>query len=163
MKRTIAAILSVVLLLTALCGCELTTKQFTYKELTITAPRSMKDATDEQTANKADYVISNSTMAIFVLREAFSTFPDGYEDLTVEDYAELVLEANNMNDKLKKEGDLVTFTFRDTEDGVSYTYLAACYKSEEAFWLIQIACKTSQYDKMRDKMLDCLNSVTFND
>lgn len=163
MKRTLAAILTVVLLLTALCGCELTSKEFSYKELTITAPRSMKDATDDQIANKADYVISNSTMAIFVLREDFSTFPKGYEDLSVKEYAELVLEANNLHEDLEEDDDLVTFTFRKTEDGVSYTYIAACYKSEEAFWLVQAACKTTQYDKMRDKMMDCLKSVTFDD
>ena len=42
------------------------------------------------------------------------------------------------------------------------SYLAVTYKSGSAFWLVQFACKSDDYDQTKDRFFGYADSVAFN-
>lgn len=78
---------------------------------------------------------SGDAMA-FVVREK----KEDLDAKSLEDYGAKVLEANNRKDiKMHKEADFVWFEYTDTPANQQTYYLAACYESQDAFWIVNFA------------------------
>ena len=94
---------------------------------------------------------------MFALKEDFETI--GVSDLTIEEYADIVLEANALQQEVVSEDGVTYFVFEASVEDGSYTYLAAMYKGSDAYWLVQFACKSSQYESLKPELIKYAQSV----
>ena len=104
----------------------------------------------------------NKDVCVLALREAFAD-AEGLEDLTLQEYGELVLEANELFDvRLNTFEGILGFEYDyEDEDGHSYHDRSFLYKTDDSFWLIQfIAFREvfSQYEVING----WANSVRFD-
>lgn len=88
---------------------------------------------------------------------------DGLEDYTIDEYGELSIANNNLNSEVKKENGVIYYEYDSyvAEDAVTYCYLSAMYKAEEAFWTITFAVDEAQYEEYKPLFLEWANSVEF--
>ena len=156
--RIFALILTVSLLL---CGCSSEPEEFTCDELTMMVPGGMKDVSGGDAFKGFTFTLDSSKLAIFGLKESFADY-DGISGLSLKDYAETVIMVNGLNaTPMTRAGkDYMYFRYDTTIDGTSYSYLAATFKTDEAFWLVQLSSPTAKYDE--NAMFECLDSVRFN-
>lgn len=102
--------------------------------------------------------------AVFVIREGFDTM-EGLEDLSVEEYGQMVLDSNGFDDSFELI-DLDGLTFFDyvttNEDNEDWYYLTSVYKDMDAFWLVQFTCLDEKADdEMISWFLAWADSVAF--
>ena len=108
-----------------------------------------------------DVVYEADEMFVFVLSESFSLLP-GSENYTLQEYAQLVIEANNLeNVEIKTEDGLVYFEYTSDKNSHLYHYTAYVYKSSDSFWLIQFATFSSEANEYRNDIKDWAKSVEF--
>lgn len=105
----------------------------------------------------------SKNVAVFALKEPF-TLVDGFQDYTLEQYGDLVLQNNKLfsskiEDKEGLTGFEYEFTNPDTKD--TYKYFSFVYKSNDAFWLIQFATLTENVDAYSSKIIEWAKSVSF--
>lgn len=147
MKRRIAAVLAVIMLLCGLTGCLATPKTFTFKDLSITVTSKMRDVTGmDETWSQYTFALDSKKVAVFGLYEEASLFE---ENLTLKEYADLVIQANELDEIpiSRANQDYYYFSFDKTLDGGRYRYLAGVYQAEEGFWLVQVASLITDYDE----------------
>mgnify|MGYP002669826190 CR=1 FL=1 len=101
-------------------------------------------------------------VAVFVLKEPFS-LGEGLNELSLDDYAQMVLEANSSKsaDRIEEiEGrPFMEYAFYNSDTKEEYTYLAAMYKGPDAFWMVQFSCRTGQYEQYRPFFLEWAKTV----
>ena len=101
--------------------------------------------------------------AVFVVRDGFDTL-EGLEDLSVEEYGQLVLDNNGFDDtfELMDIDGLTVFEYVTTnEDNEDWYYLSSVYKGMDAFWLVQFACLEENADGKIDYFIEWADSVAF--
>ena len=154
MKKRNAALILLVLIMILASGCSSGPKEqvFSAKGLEVTLTEGFHE-TDYDT-----YTVSydSSNVAVFALKEEFEFI--GTSDLTVDEYADIVLGANGIEDKPVTENG-VTYVVFEAQYEESYTYLAAMYKGQDAYWLIQFACKTDNFETLKPELLKYAASV----
>lgn len=108
--------------------------------------------------------IYNSTdIAVFALKEEFALL-DGFEDYSLDDYAEMVKKANNVqSSNVKTENGLTGFEYDalNTETQVEYHYFTYVYKSTDAFWFVQFCTATEDKDIYAEQITQWAQSVSF--
>ena len=103
------------------------------------------------------------TVIVFALKEEFSLAPQ-VSGWSISKYASTTISVNNLNcEYVIAEGGYAYFEYEKSVSGNEYTYFATCHKAEDAFWLIQFACFTKNYQKMKDDMVKYANSVAFGE
>ena len=105
----------------------------------------------------------SKNVAVFALKEAFA-LADGFQDYTLEQYGDLVLQNNNLSsskieDKEGLTGFEYEFTNPDTKD--TYKYFSFVYKSNDAFWLVQFATLTENVDECSSKIIEWAKTISF--
>lgn len=160
MKRFLLVLTTLVLLVSLVSCGEAKPKTFTAEGVSVTL-------TDDFTKCSVDgYTVAydSKDVAVLVLKEAFSDF-QGVE-LTLNEYASLVRQSNlsrNPTEVIEKDGVYtMEFSFFNEDEEVTYKYLCAMYESDDAFWLIQFACKESSYDSLADTLMTYAKSVSFD-
>lgn len=138
-------------------------KKFTVEELTVTLTDEFMKMSVFAEGYTAAFGAPDATLLI--LKETF-------EDLGIdnsyssEDYAWAVHDGystDTITDVYTEDG-LVYFEFSATaEEGNVYKYFAVCYKSTDAFWLLQFATDEPFYDTYRPYFVSWAKSVTFSD
>ena len=85
------------------------------------------------------------------LKEEFSTLEAAglTKDSTVEDYAKAVTTNNQKDSEIK------------TEDGLTYFTYTSDVKSNDAFWLFNFACDSSNQEKFESTFKTWAKSVSF--
>ena len=194
MKRWIALCLMILLLCGALCGCGTTlteNEEDTASPEVQEEPVNSEDGTakDQEPADTEDGVFTAEEMeitlteafkatdydgftacfetdevAIFTLKEPYSLIPD-FEDYTLEQYGELLLESNSLNEAQLESKDGLTFfkyEYTDTQTDITYHYTSYIFKNDEAFWLIQFATEQNNYAKYEDAITQWAKSVQFH-
>ena len=162
-RRWIAAWLACMLLVGTLSGCSMfgaKEKTFSKAGMSITLTSDFEEK--ELESLTVYYESSNAIVA--VLKEEFTLFDSldlAAEDLTLNDYADLVLANNGLNAEIKEANGLVYFNYEKDANGKSNTYLATVYKADDAFWLIQYCCPTDDYQKMEPGFIEWAQTVTF--
>ena len=163
MKKLLKGLLITVLAAALiLCnGCSLFAekeKTFTFENLKIT----LTNRFFEDEMEPFSVVYDSSKIAVFVLKEAFEGDLNG--DLTLTEYAEMVIEANDLpNAEIETENGLTAFYYERSGDGGTYAYYAAVYESSDAFWLIQFATEQDEYEKYEENIFTYAQSVTFSE
>ena len=126
----------------------------------MSVPFGMKDVSSKSDFSDFTFTLDSSKIAIFGLREKFSDLNGQNYDL--KEYANLVIKANkNISGTplpaTRSNHDYVYFIYEaKTNDGL-YKYLTGCYKGEDAFWMVQIAAKVTDFEL--ETFLDYLDSV----
>ena len=108
-------------------------------------------------------VYDSSNVAIFALEEEFS-LADGFENNTLEQYAELVIQSNNINAAEVKKLDGLTYfeyDFINPETLDSYKYFSYVYKTNDAFWLVQFATLSENVEMYESQIIEWAKSVQF--
>ena len=111
-----------------------------------------------------DACYDSATVAVFCLKEPFS-MAEGVADLTLDQYAELTITANQAHNPTLKEVDgmpVMEYTFFNEDTNVNYAYFSAMYKSGDAFWAIQFACDAELYDAHEETFVKWAKSVVFD-
>ena len=102
--------------------------------------------------------------AVFVLKEEFS-LSAGFEDLTLDEYAQLVLSNNQLfGGRPTKEQGLTVYEYTEVsqEDGKTYAYLIAFYKGPDAFWMFEFSTQEKKMDDLRQSYMDYAKTVQFD-
>ncbi len=110
-------------------------------------------------------VYDSKNVAVFALKEAF-VLAEGFEDYTLEQYADLVIQANNFGSVEIKNVDGLTYfeyEFTNPETNDDYKYFSYVYKANDAFWLIQFATLTENIGQYSQQITTWANSVEFSD
>ena len=102
-------------------------------------------------------------MIVTMLKEEF-TMLDGLEDWTLVEYGRATIEANKLTDcdVFRSEDGYVYFCYYKEVSGNNYSYYATCHKSGDAFWLIQFACLSKNFDRLSESMREYAKSITFD-
>ena len=165
MKRIISIILSCVLLASLLLfsGCGLfkeSPKTFTKGGMSITLTNRYKEAKLEGQTVAYD----SKKIAVFALKEEFTLFEGTKygKDSSLEDYANLVITANDVTASVNTENGLTSFTYTGENGKQKFTYFATVFKSEDAFWLIQFATESANYEAQKDTILSFAKSISFS-
>lgn len=106
----------------------------------------------------------SSKVAVFALKEAFS-LAEGLEEMTLDDYRKLVLQANESKNPQRGEDidsiQTMVYNFYNQEKNTEYRYLSAMYKAGDAFWLVQFACEKDVFDEYQPHFVEAAKSVAF--
>ena len=159
MKTNTKIIVLLMALCLLFCGCAVEDQTVTADDLTITLPGNYKDYGDEDFAAGYTLVYGHNDAVVMALKEEFTLFEEYGLTLTLQEYADLVLEANDITDGAQEVNGILTFTFTNDSDGESHSYQAAVFEGSDAFWLIQAGCLTENFEKYQETFLNILTSV----
>lgn len=127
-------------------------KTFTKEDFRVT----LTDAFQETNREGFFAFYENKSALAFVIREEAGSFGN----ISLEEYAKLVLKANNREEYVAKEGNgFLWFTYTQTVEGQEIYYMTACYKSEDAFWIVNFATPETNRKKYDDKFMQWAESV----
>ena len=162
MKKIISCLLLFVLIFT-FAGCSVKDRKdkvYTCEELSITLNEGYVETEMEGYTTCFD----SPTVAVFVLREEFSLMV-GIEDYTLDQYADLVMQANSVRNPQRADTEGLTcmkYSYFNAEKNEEYTYLTFLYKSDNAFWMVQFACKSEYYAEHEAYFIERAKTVTFS-
>ena len=132
-------------------------KTFSVDGLSIT----LTDGFREKDVDGYNKGYDSAKMGVLVLKEAFADIP-GAESLTLDDYAEMVLENNQGKASEVKTSDGLTYMEYVAESsGQEYGYLVVMYRSADAFWLVQFFSKSADFNEYRPSFINWAKTVTF--
>ena len=156
MKKILCLILAV-LLLTG-CGVRETTAPHTHEDLTIHIPVDFLDLSEESFAESLTFVYALDPIAVNGIRESKETFRAYGLELTLEQYSNLVMKANNVAGDLAQKDGIWTFAYTSGD----YAYIVTSQETADAFWTVQAYCPANQLKKCEKDMWKILSSVTVN-
>ena len=159
--KKLSVILCVLLVIAMLAGCGDTTKEFTCKNLTMTVPGYMVDASNKADFAAYTFTLDSNKIAVFGLQETYAEYPI-LEEYDLKGYTELCIEGNGLDSRAieRSTADYYYFEYSaNNPDGV-YTYMTGCFQSEDGYWIVQICSKATDYEK--ETFLGYLDSVRFS-
>ncbi len=125
--------------------------------------------TDDFTATEMEgftACYSADDAVVLVLKEPF-TLADGFENYTVTQYGELVIQKSNYSSqtKLEQQDGLNYFEYRykNEQNQQEYHYIATLFKSKDAFWLVQFAVLQDDFEEQRPQLMQWAKSVSFEE
>lgn len=135
-------------------------KTFSSNGITITLTDEFKET------NIGNYTVAydSKNVAVFALKEEF-TLADGFGDYTLEQYADLVIQANNLGSAEIKTVEGLThfeYDFTNPQTNDAYRYFSYVYKTNDAFWLIQFATLNENVDEYAQQITKWAKSVEFS-
>lgn len=102
---------------------------------------------------------------VFALKEDFDLV-DGFENYTLDQYGELVLQNNNFASDVELEHDngLTYFEYSYSAPAMkaTYHYFTVLYKAPDAFWMVQFATLEKNFDQYQQDIIDWAKSVEFS-
>lgn len=158
MKRIGTLFVLALLLASLLAGCikESSTATYTVEDLTITLPADFIDLSDEEFASELAFVYGLDPIAVNGLRETKTTFAAYGLDIDLERYGQLLISSNNVQAKLEWQDDIPYFTHTSDE----FTYVVTLWETDNAFWVVQAYCPTTEYNRVKADIWKILASVT---
>ena len=100
-------------------------------------------------------------VAVFALEEPFSLAAE-LADMTLDEYGELLLQANAVDSELQKTEygtPYFTYNFTNPQTNETYTYYTFTYQGETAFWLVQFIVLTENVAEYQDDIFDWARTV----
>lgn len=136
-------------------------KTFSSNGLTITLTTEF----EEQKADGFDVSFSSSKIGIFAFKELFYEYGYDYDysNITLEEYAELLLEANNLKliSSVETVDGLTYFEYDYTNDstGIAYVSFSVIYKGSDGFWMIAFDTTQKKAQEYRAEIIEMAKSV----
>ena len=138
------------------CAVDNGAKTVRYDDMQMSLTNRFSEAADEN----FDFCYSSPDVAVLGLKEELSLNP-GLKGFDRKQYAEMVIQNNDLSTTIRTEGDLLWFTYGSVgEDG--YHYTAYVYQTEDAFWLIQFGVKADQGKKQAGNIEKWAKSIQFD-
>lgn len=161
--KKIAILMAALMLTLSLASCGLLggEKTFTVDGLSITVKGLF---TEQNDLNEAyNLILISPEAGVMILKETFAEFEEvGLDtDMSVKEYAEIVMSGNGLTGDPTEEDGLTYFTYTETADGTEFTYMGFCYRGADAYWLVQIYCPSEDYEAKKPDMMEWAKSVTF--
>jgi len=151
-KKSTIGILALVLsaCLLGACAKEAKDQIFIKDDMYIVLTEKFRE--DEVSGQTVSYRSNRSVVVL--LRDEFS----GLEGLDIEAtdeaaYAELVIYNNGIESLVEEVDGLTTFSYQKKVKDKDYSYLAVTYKGAQAYYLIQFACETEEFEDLRPLFL----------
>ena len=161
MKRRITKLLSLCLmacLMLTACGGTTKTTEFSCDGLTMTVPADYRQMTGEE-VQAYTFALTNNKTILMGLREEKAIFRSFGMELTLDDYMQIIREANQQEMTVDTYNGQYMIKFESVVEGNRFKYLASVYESEDAFWLIQFGCPESDFEDFRGDFFEQLLSV----
>lgn len=162
MRRFLALMCAVVAVLGILGGCSASSKEYdTGAGMKMTLPGTFtKKDLDGQTA-----YFESPTAIVTVLKETFDELQAVGLDLgsqsTVEEYGQIVIDGNSLEGTLLDKDGIKYFEYEQQVSGMDFSYLGTVAKGPDAFWLVQFACETKNYEKFQEDFFEWAKSMKF--
>jgi hypothetical protein len=161
--KKISLLLAVLMLTLALASCGLIggEKTFTVDGLSITVKGMFSE--QNQLNSEYDLILISPQAGVMILKETFAEFEEAKldTDMSAKEYAEIVMKGNSLTGAPTEEDGLTYFTYTAKSDGTEFTYVGYCFRSTDAYWLVQIYCATSDFASMKADFNTWAKSVTF--
>ena len=160
--KKIAILMAVLMLTLALASCGLAgEKTYTVDNLSITVKGFFSE--QNELNEEYDLILISPEVGVMILKETFAEFEEAKldTDMSVKEYAEIVMEGNKLTGAPTEEDGLTYFTYTAEADGTEFTYMGFCFRGTDAYWLVQIYCATADYEAKKPDMMDWAKSVTF--
>ena len=135
-------------------------KTFSAEGMTITLTNEFR----EMDAQGYTSAYDSKNMAIFTLKEPF-TLAEGFGDRTLEEYTDMLIQANGLSADQKNTADGLTYLeydFTNPDDNKDYHFKIYPFKAKDAFWTVQFATLTENAEKYAPSITQYVNSVTFD-
>lgn len=164
-------VLIIALIFGMVCGFALTSGLFSLgvvKDKTFTSEGMAVTLTTEfQKTKMQNYTVAYKTRDVMVvaLKENFELV-DGFENYTLDQYLDAVLQANKLNDSAAVKADgLVGFVYNATDPATKqeYRYYNYVYKADDAFWLVQFVVLSQNAEQYEKDIVKWAKSVDFAD
>lgn len=155
--RVIAALLLII----SLSACSLaildpSPRTFSKAGLEIT----LDDSFTEKEHNSYTALYDSASAGVVILKEEFSLFPNvDTDNMSVSEYATLVIQTNNRDAEVKEKDSLVYFVFEAQANGKNFTYFCPVFKASDAFWLVQFFCTTENYASMESQFFSWAKTI----
>ena len=161
-KSTVAV--SVLLIACLLCGCSFFSglgaaqeKEFTKAGMTIT----LTDDFVEQDIVSQTAVYSSAKHIVMALKEEYALFEEIGDGLSLQEYAQLVCENNDLTADVEEKDGLVCFEYENQANGRDFTYFAVVQKGTDAYWLFQFSCDSSNYEDSKEQFINWAKTIRF--
>ena len=161
MKKILCLCLSLVLILSLLTACSAKPKDFTWNGLKLTLDSAFVE--HEVTNESASYANYFKTYVVVISYETVQSLVElGFDaDMTVEEYAALSIEANEFDAEVKTVDGVTYYNYTGDADGTEYTYMATIHLLNNAFWMVQFASETKNYESAEAQFLAWAKTVTY--
>lgn len=127
-------------------------KTFTKEDFQITLTDAFEPA--EQDGFYAFY--GSKSAAVFTVREG----KEHFDDIALEKYGDLVLQANGRTGvKMNQDDGFIWFEYTETPEEQEFYYLAGCFQSNDAFWVITFATPASNQEQYKDTFLSWAKTI----
>jgi hypothetical protein len=163
--KKILKVLSIVLLITIICGCsqiaKVNTKEYSVDELKIT----MADGMVEKSAVGYTKYLEAKDYSFALVKETFEDYKNANleinENSSVKEYMEFVLDANGINSDLIENNNLIYTKYTKTISSNDYFYMVFGYKSDDSFWIVNLYCFEKDKDNYENTFIEWAKSVHF--
>ena len=92
-------------------------------------------------------------------------FAAGVEDITLEQYAELVMQANSDKDPVAGDdidgNPTLLYNYYNEDRDPEYRYLTVLYQADDGFWMVQFASVKDDFDTYEPSFVEAAKSVSF--
>lgn len=103
-------------------------------------------------------VYISKSVYVFVMQEEKSYF----DDITLEEYAQLVLEVNGRTDLLiNKQEQYLWYEFTETPDAQELYYVSVCCEYEDAFYVVSFSTPVENRVDYKEQFLDWADTISF--
>jgi hypothetical protein len=160
--KKIALVLAALLLVLSLASCGLMgEKTFTVDNLSIT----VKGFFTEQNGLNEDFdlILISPNAGVMILKETFTELSDADldTDMSVKEYASIVMEGNQITGTPTEEDGLTYFTYTAESEGQEFTYIGFCFRGSDAYWLVQMYSPSDKFETMKPDFVTWAKSVVF--
>lgn len=135
---------------------EASPKTFSKSGMSIT----LTDDFEEESMDGFTACYDSNDVAVFALKEGFDLM-DGFDLLTLNEYAEMVINTNSVSCEVKSVDTLTYFDYTSTPSDTEYYYFVVLYKAEDAFWIVQFVTPEKNADEYKDSFIDWAKTVKF--
>ncbi len=161
MKKMTTLVLALLMLVGCFTGClGESTATYTKDSFSIT----MDDQFYEKEMLAYTYYLESPDAIMTALKEEFTLFEQiglSASDISLKDYAELVILANSADTSdVTEEDGLTYFTYQAEATGKTFYYMCFVYKGTDAFWSVNLACLADAKDDFTPTFMEWAKTVT---
>ena len=159
-----AAVILVLLTVCLFCGCSFFSglgaaqeKEFSKAGMSIT----LTDDFTEQDIVSQTAVYASAKHIVMALKEEYALFEEIGDSLSLQEYAQLVCQNNDLTADIEEKDGLVCFEYENEANGRDFAYFAVVQKGTDAYWLFQFSCDSSNYEDSKEQFIDWAKTIRF--
>lgn len=132
-------------------------KTFTSDGMTIT----LTDEFKKEYFDNFTVCYTSKKSAVIALREGFYDYGVDCSHYTLEEYGDLLFEANDLDCELKRTDGLTYFEYSRVSEGEEFGYFAVIFKADDAFWMVQFSAEQKNMEKYKPDFIEWAKTIEF--